>query len=282
MGGAISRTPAPKDTPILEDIQALDAPLPAAGVRTLTLHWAKGAVASFDDFAPQQTALKPGQEAAPAARRRALVEPGAAVLQPRGRRRRRRRRRSAGAASGRPISPAARRAARDAGRAWRTRTSCCTPARRSAPRAWLLLFYQGDRWRGQNLLRQFLLAHHRPQPRRPAARRADHLRQLGRHARRGPPRQHPPDHRAASCPSTTTGSTPSGTAQRRLAGERRQLDREARTSTRTASSRSARRCAQSGRELMLWFEPERVFKGTPWHREHAATGCSTPAATAAC
>ena len=26
----------------------------------------------------------------------------------------------------------------------------------------LLLFYQGDRWRGQNLLRQFILAHHRP------------------------------------------------------------------------------------------------------------------------
>jgi alpha-galactosidase len=25
---------------------------------------------------------------------------------------------------------------------------------------------------------------------------------------------------------------------------------------------------QDGRELMLWFEPERVFKGTPWHQEH--------------
>jgi alpha-galactosidase len=26
--------------------------------------------------------------------------------------------------------------------------------------------------------------------------------------------------------------------------------------------------APSGRQLMLWFEPERVFKGTPWHKEH--------------
>ena len=26
---------------------------------------------------------------------------------------------------------------------------------------------------------------------------------------------------------------------------------------------------QSGRELMLWFEPERIFKGTPWNQEHA-------------
>ncbi len=24
----------------------------------------------------------------------------------------------------------------------------------------------------------------------------------------------------------------------------------------------------SGRELLLWFEPERVYKGTPWHKEH--------------
>ncbi len=27
----------------------------------------------------------------------------------------------------------------------------------------LLLFYEGDQWRGQNLLRRFILNHHRPQ-----------------------------------------------------------------------------------------------------------------------
>ena len=71
------------------------------------LHWAKGAVASFDDFAPQTTVLKAGRQAPPPTRRRTFLQPGAALLQPRRRRRRRRSPPWAGAANGRRSSPAA-------------------------------------------------------------------------------------------------------------------------------------------------------------------------------
>ena len=48
------------DTPLLENIQALDATLSVNGAGQAALHWARGAVASFDDFAPQTTVLKAG------------------------------------------------------------------------------------------------------------------------------------------------------------------------------------------------------------------------------
>lgn len=58
---AYFKNTARTNSPLLEGIQALDAPLPTPGSGASTLHWAKGAVASFDDFAPQETAFKPGK-----------------------------------------------------------------------------------------------------------------------------------------------------------------------------------------------------------------------------
>ena len=48
------------DTPILQSIQALESVMPLVNPARGVLHWAKGAVASFDDFAPQETAFKAG------------------------------------------------------------------------------------------------------------------------------------------------------------------------------------------------------------------------------
>jgi len=48
-------------TPLLESIQALDTVMPVPAEGRPTLHWAKGGVASFDDFAPQTTVLQPGK-----------------------------------------------------------------------------------------------------------------------------------------------------------------------------------------------------------------------------
>ena len=49
-----------QDTPILEDIQALDGVLPLPGVGATVLHSAKGGVASGEDFAPLRLPLPAG------------------------------------------------------------------------------------------------------------------------------------------------------------------------------------------------------------------------------
>ena len=51
------------DTPILEGIRAFDGVLPLPSTGKATLHWSRGGVASFDDFAPQVTALPIGAKA---------------------------------------------------------------------------------------------------------------------------------------------------------------------------------------------------------------------------
>ena len=76
------------NTPLLEDIQALDDVLPVPTSGEATLHWAKGGVASFDDFAPQTTVLKAGRETPIPPGRRTLFQRGVALLQPARRRRR--------------------------------------------------------------------------------------------------------------------------------------------------------------------------------------------------
>ncbi len=53
------RNTSTTNTPILREILAFDGgPVPAAV--SPRLHWSKGAVASFDDFAPQEQVMKPG------------------------------------------------------------------------------------------------------------------------------------------------------------------------------------------------------------------------------
>ena len=130
----------------------------------------------------------------------------------------------------------------------------------------LLLFYQGDRWRGQNLLRQFILAHHRPQPGgKPlvapitsgnwggtrAEVHLDNIRQVIK-------QRLPMDYYWIDAEWYGQGGWPMNVGNWTVKPDLypqgfRPLSDALR---------------QSGRKLMLWFEPERVFRGTAWQREH--------------
>jgi len=134
-----------------------------------------------------------------------------------------------------------------------------------APRM-LLLFYSGDRWRGQNLLRQFLLAHHRPQPNgKPlvapitcgnwgGTRAEIHLDNIHRIIQEQLPIEYywidaewygkGPWYPNAGNWDFKQDVYPDGF---------RPLSDALRASR---------------RNLMLWFEPERVFKGTKWQQKH--------------
>jgi alpha-galactosidase len=49
-----------QDSPLLENIQALDSLFEVPASTPPTLHWAKGGVSTFDDFAPQTVEMKAG------------------------------------------------------------------------------------------------------------------------------------------------------------------------------------------------------------------------------
>jgi len=149
------------DTPILQDIQALDAPLRSPG-RDPIIHYAKGSTCSMDDFMPMT---------------RTLGERGRLHLEPGG---------------GRPSSEflpffniegrgegvvvaigwsgewAATFIHSEEGANFQVQAGMALTHLKlhpdeeiRAPRI-LTLFWQGERLRGNNLLRQFILAHHRP------------------------------------------------------------------------------------------------------------------------
>ena len=50
------------DTPIIADIRPLDAPFPLARDRACRVHHAKGSQCQYDDFAPLETPLRPGED----------------------------------------------------------------------------------------------------------------------------------------------------------------------------------------------------------------------------
>lgn len=256
---------APTNSPLLEDLEAFDAGLPTFNSIGATLHWAKGAVASFDDFAPQETALKPGAKLhlqPSGGRSSSQVMPffnlegdGGGVVVAIG---------WSGEWAADFTSDARGSISMKAGLA-RTHLVLQPGEEIRTPRM-LLLFYQGDRWRGQNLFRQFVLAHHRP--------RLD-----------GKPLVAP----------VTCGNWGGTRADihldniRQIIAQRLQLDyywidaewygkggwpvnvgdwtvkKDLYPQGFKPLSDALRK---SGRELMLWFEPERVFNATPWQREH--------------
>ncbi len=255
-----------KDTPVLENIQVLDTAfaLPTSGAATL--HWAKGGVSTFDDFAPQTVELKPG--ASPFSltpndgRSSSEILPffnlegngGGVVL-----------------AVGWSGRWAAHFDLKQAG-AVQARAGMATthlvlhPGEEIRTPSMLALFYEGNRWRGQNLLRQFILAHHRPQ-------------------KNGQPLQSP-----ITCGNW--GGSPASVhleniqkfIEHRLPMEYYWIDAEWYGQGGWAESvgnwQINQRIYPQGfkplaellhsdkRELMLWFEPERVVKDTQWYREH--------------
>ncbi len=257
------------DSELIENLLPIDAALVLPNSGKTTLHWAKGAVASFDDFAPQETELRPDTKL--------HLQPG-------------------GGRSSSQVLPFFNLEGADGGaivgigwtgewaadfsgggldtvlvKAGMAQTSLVLrPGEHVRTPRMLLLFYRGDRWRGQNLLRQFVLAHHRPlrngQPLSPpitcgnwggtrAEVHMDNIRKIIAH-------DLPIDYywidaewfgRSGGAGSWAVNVGNWAVKSDLYPAGFRPLSDALR---------------QSGRELMLWFEPERVFKGTPWGHEH--------------
>jgi len=253
------------NTPMLEAIQALDATLPVPTAGRAVLHWAKGAVASFDDFAPQQTVLQPGAKLRlqpGGGRSSSQVMPffniegaGSGIV-------------AAVGWSGEwaaefacdPRGQVAMKAGLD-----HTRLVLHPGETIRTPRM-LLLFYEGDPGRGQNLLRQFLLSHHRPKRGglplvapitcgnwggTSAEIHLDNIRKIIRH-------ELPIDYYWIDAEWFGRGGWPENVGNWAV---KQDLYPE-------GFRPLSQMLRQSGRELMLWFEPERVYKGTPWHQAH--------------
>ncbi len=253
------------NSPLLENIQALEGMLPVPASGQVLLHWSKGAVASFDDFEPQRTVLKAGSKL--------RLQPG-------------------GGRSSSQVLPFFNLEGATGGviaaigwtgewaadfnadsesqvtmKAGLDRTHLVLHAGESirTPRM-LLLFYEGDRWRGQNLLRQFILAHHRPsRSGRPllspitcgnwgataAAVHLDNIEQIIRH-------NLPVEYYWIDAEWFGRGGWPVNVGNW-------QLKQDLYPAGFKPLSAALRK---TSRELMLWFEPERVYRGTRWHKEH--------------
>lgn len=252
----------PADTPILENILALDSPLP--GLASATLHWSKGGVATFDDFAPQsKTFEKPGDTL--------HLQPG-------------------GGRSSNAVLPFFNASGSGFGTVmaigwsgeWAgdfTSTSnglalkaglakthlVLHPGESIRTPKILLLFYGGDRWQGQNQLRRFILAHHRPAV----------------------------DGKPMGTPITwgVFGSTPAEVHQYNIGkiidhnlpldyywvdagwyGTKDDWYAEAgdwelaRNLYPNGFKPIGEQLEKAGRHLMVWFEPERVHNGTAWSK----------------
>lgn len=253
------------NTPVLESIQALDAVLPVQATGQVRLNWAKGAVASFDDFAPQERLLKPSTTF--------RLQPG-------------------GGRSSSQVLPFFNLEGANRGIVaavgwtgeWAAEFACdprgavtmkaglerthlvLFPGEKIRTPRMLLLFYEGDRWRGQNLLRQLILAHHRPSLQgRPlvapitcgnwggtrAEIHLDNIRQILRY-------ELPIDYYWIDAEWFGQGGWPVNVGNW-------EVKRDLYPAGFKQLSDALR---PSGRELMLWFEPERVYKGTPWYKEH--------------
>ncbi len=254
-----------KDTPLLENILPLDTSFSLPGSGQSAVHWAKGGVSSFDDFAPQKSELKPGQafKLAPGdGRSSSEILPffnlegrdGGVVL---------------------AVGWSGRWAAQFEGtnggtvraRAGMAQTRLVLhPGEEIRTPSMLALFYEGNRRRGQNLLRQFILAHHRPvkdgQPMRapitcgnwggsPASVHMENIRKFIEH-------QLPMDYYWIDAEWYGQGGWAGAVGDWRV---KQDIYPQ-------GFSVLSDLLKKDGRELMLWFEPERVCRGTPWQKEH--------------
>ncbi len=249
------------DTPMLDDIRPLCVSLPGgAGDRPPVLHYANGALCCLDDFAPKEQPLGPG---------------AALRLQP------------GGGRSSSEVLPFFNLDYGDRGMVlgigWTGEWALETRAEGGAiqlragmahthlvlhpgeeirtPRM-LVLPWEGDRLRGNNLLRRFLLAHHRPRPGgkplvlpvlvgswggSPAA---EHLRAIDRIVARDLPIE------LYWIDAEWFGGAP----WFRLVG-----NWEVRKDLYPGGFRAlSDPLHRAGRKLLLWFEPQRVCAGTPW------------------
>jgi alpha-galactosidase len=254
------------DTPILENVQPLDALLRCADGDP-TVHYAKGATCSMDDFMPLTRVLSPNG--------RLHLEPG-------------------GGRSSSEFLPFFNVEAKDEGVVvaigwsgeWAATYSHPDPGAAfhvqagmalthlklhsgeeiRTPRI-LTLFWQGEPRRGNNLLRQFILAHHRPtaggKPVQapitignwggtPAADHLENIRQIVAH-------DLPMDYYWID--AEWFGNGPWWQNPGNWEVKRDLYPQGFKPISDLLHS--------SGRKLLLWFEPERVCAGTPWYTEHA-------------
>ena len=251
------------DSPILEQILPLDLRIPAdsPGGQAPVLHYAKGALCCLDDFAPVTTQLVPGTEL--------HLQPG-------------------GGRSSSEVLPFFNLDQGNHGLVfgigwsgeWAVTIRADEHGKRTVqagmahthlrlhpgeeirtPRI-LVLCWEGERLRGNNLLRRFLLAHHRPQPNgRPlvlpvlvgswgGSPAAEHVQTIDRIVRRDWPIE------LYWIDAEWFGSAPWYSH----AGNwevRKDLYPEGLRPISDALH-------PSGRKLLLWFEPQRVCQGTPW------------------
>lgn len=258
-----------ENTPILQDILALDAALPLPANASSRLYWAKGAVASFDDFAPQESKIEAGKPLRfqPGGGRSSnqvlpffnIAGGGGGVITAIG---------WSGEWAFECDAAGQGSTALKAGLA-KTHLRLYPGEEIRTPRM-MMLFYEGDRWRGQNLLRQYILARHRPR-------------------RNGEPITAP-----ITCGNWGATSVDvhldnvQKIDQNNLPIEYYWIDAEWYGNPGNPGSWAVNvgnwavkpsvypngfkplstALNQTGRHLMLWFEPERVYKETPWFKEH--------------
>jgi len=254
-----------EDTPILQQVWPLDYRVSDPSSRTqrgMVLRYAKGALCCLDDFAPVERPLEAGTEVhlqPGGGRSSSEVLPFFSL--------------DAGDGSGVIIGIGwtgqwAATFGRDKDNCSFARAGMATtrlklrPGEEIRTPRMLALFWKGDRMRGQNLLRRFLLAHHRPQPGgkplvlpvlvgswggSPAT---EHLKTIERIKRHNLPIE------LYWIDAEWFGQAP----WFRSAG-----NWEVRKDLYAQGFRAiSDPLHASGRKLLLWFEPQRVCPGTPW------------------
>ncbi len=257
----------PAETPILEDIQALDAPLRCADGDPV-IHYARGATCSMNDFMPMSRTLGP--------RGRLQLEPGGGRsssqflpffnLETKGE--------GVVVAIGWSGEWAATFDHPEGSNLFRAQAGMALTHLRlhpgeeiRTPRI-LTLFWQGERRRGNNLLRRFILAHHRPAPGgKPlvvpitnhnwgGTRAADHLENIRQIIAHDLPVEY------YWIDAEWFGNGPWWKNPGNWEVKKDLYPHGFKPISDLLHS--------SGRKLLLWFEPERVCEGTPWYTEHAA------------
>lgn len=254
------------DTPILQDILPLDAPLRSLGGDPV-IHYARGATCSMNDFMPMTRTLGPrgwlhlhpgggrsSSEYLPFFNIEAKGEGAVVAIGWSGE----------WAATFQHPEASAEFHAR-AGMAL-THLRLYPEEEIRTPRI-LTLFWQGERMRGNNLLRQFILAHHRPSPGgrpliapitnhnwggTPAADHLENIRQIIAH-------DLPMDYYWID--AEWFGHGPWWKNPGNWDVKRDLYPQGFKPISDLLHS--------AGRKFLLWFEPERVCEGTPWYTEHS-------------
>lgn len=261
------------DTPILKDIQALDTALSSPGTDPI-IHYAKGGSNSLDDFMPMtrvlgergQLRLQPG-----GGRSSSLFMPFFNIET-----------RNAGAvmAIGWTGEWAASFEHADAGPAFRVKAGMdlthftLHPGEEVRTPRILMLFWQGERRRGNNLLRQFILTHHRPliggKPAEapitnpnwggtPASDHLENIRQMIAH-------NLPFEYYWIDAEWFGQGLWWKNPGDWNIKKDLYPQGFKPITDL----------LHSTGHKFLLWFEPERVCEGTPWYTEHAEWLLSVP------